>query len=111
MDKEEFKFSDKKIPIERKDKIDSSYKIKSYNVKLKFMEERKIPQRDIDDALTHFFNLNNVISKKTKNSISKIIYSQKDRILIIITHSGKDIIVNRDRLIRDYGWFFFIEKS
>ncbi|MBA7622611.1 hypothetical protein ES703_29989 [subsurface metagenome] len=27
MDKEEFKFSDKKIPIERKDEIDSSYKI------------------------------------------------------------------------------------
>ncbi len=54
MDKEEFKFSDKKIPIERKDEIDSSYKIKSYNVKLKFMEERKIPQRDINDALTHF---------------------------------------------------------
>ena len=110
MDKEEFKFSDKKIPIERKDEIDSSYKIISYNLKLKFMEKRKIPQREIKDLLNHFFNTNKVISRKTKNSISKIIYSQKDRILIVITHSGNDIIVNRDRLSRDYGWFFFIEK-
>ncbi len=111
MYKEEFKFLDKTIELEKREELDSSYKIKSYNVKLKFMEERKIPQRDINDLLTHFFNINKFISKKTKNSISKIIYSQKDRILILITPSGKDIILNRDRLSRDYGWFFFIEKS
>ncbi|MFW9999297.1 MAG: MBL fold metallo-hydrolase [Candidatus Hodarchaeota archaeon] len=75
------------------------------------MEEKKIPQRNLNDVLTHFFNINKNISNKTKNSISKIIYSQNDRILILITHFGKEIILNRDRLIKDYGWFFFIEKS
>ncbi|MEE9379572.1 MAG: MBL fold metallo-hydrolase [Candidatus Lokiarchaeia archaeon] len=111
MDKEEFKFLDKTIELEKRDELSSSYKITSYKAKLKFMEERKIPQREIKDVLSHFFNINKFISKKTKNSISKIIYSQKDRILILITSSGKDIILNRDRLSRDYGWFFFIEKS
>ena len=111
MDKEEFKFIDKTIELEKRDELSSSYKITSYKAKLKFMEERKIPQKAINELLPHFFNINKFISKKTKNSISKIIYSQKDRILILITHSGKDIILNRDRLSRDYGWFFFIEKS
>jgi len=111
MDKEEFKFLDKTIELEKRDELNSSYKITSYKAKLKFLEERKIPQREIKDVLSHFFNINKFISKKTKNSISKIIYSQKDRILILITPSGKDIILNRDRLSRDYGWFFFIEKS
>ena len=111
MDKEEFKFLDKTIELEKRDELNSSYKITSYKAKLKFMEERKIPQREIKDVLSHFFIVNKFISKKTKNSISKIIYSQKDRILILITSSGKDIILNRDRLSRDYGWFFFIEKT
>ncbi len=108
---EEFKFSTKTILIEKKEDISSSYKIKAYNTKLKFMEERKIPQKPINDVLNELFLKNNYISNNTKNSISKIIYSQKTRILILITNSGKDIIINRDRLVRDFGWFFFIQKS
>ncbi len=107
---EEFKFSDKTITIERKEEVNSSYKIKSYNSKLKMIEERKIPQKSIDDVINHFFHKNKNISNKTKNSITKIIYCQKDRIIILTTSHGKEIILNRDRLIRDYGWFFFIEK-
>ena len=45
MDKEEFKFLDKTIPTEKKEKLDSSFKIKSYKIKLKFMEDKKIPQK------------------------------------------------------------------
>jgi predicted metal-dependent RNase len=111
MSKEEFKFSEKKILIEKREEISSSYKINAYKTKLKLMEERKIPQKDIKELINHFFNKNNYISNKTKTSISKIIYAQKDKILILITHSGKDILVNRDKLVRDYGWFFFISKT
>ncbi|MCK4285456.1 MAG: MBL fold metallo-hydrolase [Candidatus Lokiarchaeota archaeon] len=107
---EEFKYSTKKILVEKKEDISSSYKIKSYTAKLKFMEERKIPQRPIKDVLNGLFLKNRYISNKTRNSIVKIIYSQKTRILILITNSGNEIITNRDRLIRDYGWFFFVEK-
>ncbi|UCD01991.1 MAG: MBL fold metallo-hydrolase [Promethearchaeota archaeon] len=108
---EEFKFIDKKILLEKREEISSSFKINAYKTKLKFMEEKKIPQKDIKDVLYNFFNKNRYISNKTKNSISRVIYSQKDRILILITHHGKEVITNRDSLIRDYGWFFFIEKS
>lgn len=108
---EEFNFSDKKIPIEGREDISSSFKINTYKTKLKLMEDKKIPQKNIKEVINHFFNKNREISNKTKNAISKIIYCQKVRILILITQYGKEIIVKRDRLIRDYGWFFFIEKS
>ncbi|MFX1389741.1 MAG: MBL fold metallo-hydrolase [Promethearchaeota archaeon] len=107
---EEFKFSDKDIVIEQKEKLDASFKIKSYRVKLKIMEESNIPQMKINDVLNSLFYKNKSISNKTKNSISKIIFSQKDRIIILITPLGKDIIKNRDRLIRNYGWFFYISE-
>ncbi|MFX1454395.1 MAG: MBL fold metallo-hydrolase [Promethearchaeota archaeon] len=74
------------------------------------MEERKIPQKPIKSVLEGLFHKDNFISKKTKNSIFKIIYSQVFRIIILITHSGKEIIANRDKLIKEYGWFFFVEK-
>lgn len=108
---EEFNFSDKKILLEKREDIGSSYKIIVYKNKLKFMEDKKIPQKDIKNVLNHFFNKNRNISNRTKNSISKIIYSHKAKILILITHVGKDIIENRDKLIKEYGWFFFIIKS
>jgi len=107
----EFSFLDKKIIVTEKEEIDSSYKIKSYNQKLKFMENRKIPQKPIFEVLNHFFLKNKYISEKSKKSITEIIHCPKDKILIIITKSGKDIIWNRDKLIRDYGWFFFIAKT
>ena len=111
MDKEEFKFLDKTIPTEKKEKLDSSFKIKSYKIKLKFMEDKKIPQKKINDVLNHLFIKDRIISNKTKSLISKIIYSENDRIIIIIAPNGKDIIRNRDMLIRNYGWFFFISET
>ncbi|MFW9781050.1 MAG: MBL fold metallo-hydrolase, partial [Candidatus Heimdallarchaeota archaeon] len=67
--------------------------------------------KEIKSVLNHFFSKNKTISHKTKKSISKIVYSKKDRIIIILTPYGKDIIINRDRLTKEYGWFFFISKS
>jgi len=110
MNTEELKFLDKKILLEKREDISSSYKINAYKTKLKFMEDKKIPQKDIKNVLNHFFSKNRNISNRTKNSISKIIYSQKAKILVLITNAGKQIIENRDRLIKDYGWFFFVLK-
>ncbi|MFW9820129.1 MAG: MBL fold metallo-hydrolase [Candidatus Thorarchaeota archaeon] len=75
------------------------------------MEDNKIPQKDIFAVLNHLFFKDKFISMKTKNSISKIIYSRTDRIIVIITPDGKDIIRNRDKLVRNYGWFFFISEN
>ncbi|MFW9821953.1 MAG: MBL fold metallo-hydrolase [Candidatus Thorarchaeota archaeon] len=107
---EEFDYLTKKIPIENREEISSSYKINAYKLKLKFMEERKIPQKPIKAVLESLFLKDKSISKKTKNSISKIIYSQVVRIIILITQSGKEIIANRDKLIKEFGWFFYVEK-
>ena len=86
MNIEELKFLDKKILLEKREDISSSYKINAYKTKLKFMEDKKIPQKDIKNVLNHFFSKNRNISNRTKNSISKIIYSQKAKILILVTN-------------------------
>ena len=110
MKTEEFNFLNKKILIEKRDEVDSHYKISSYKNKLDLMEEKKIPQKPIIDILNHFFLKNKLVSDKTKKSISKIIYSHKDKIIILITKSGREIIWKRDKLIHEYGWFFFVSK-
>jgi len=108
---EEFKFLEKTITLEEKEELNPSFKIRSYQDKLNYMKQKNIPQKPINEVIEHLFLRNNIISKKTKRSISKIIYSKKDRIIITITKLGKDIIYNRDKLIQNYGWFFYITKS
>jgi len=107
---EEFKFLEKAIELEKREEIGSSYKIKSYNEKMKLMESKEIAQKPIKDVLNHLFTENEEITTKTKNSISKIIYSPNDRIIILITNSGQDIIWKRNKLIHSYGWFFYVSK-
>ncbi|MFX1256353.1 MAG: MBL fold metallo-hydrolase [Promethearchaeota archaeon] len=111
MSKEEFKFSNKSILLEKREELGNSYKIKSYNKKLKLMEEKNIPQKEINQVIDHLFNHNTLISKKTKSNISKIIYSENDRIIVTITKFGKEFIWNRDKFIRTYGWFFFVSDN
>ena len=107
---EEFKFLEKAIELEKRDEIGSSYKVRSYSEKMKLMESKEIPQKPIRDVLNHLFTENEEITAKTKNSISKIIYSPSDRIIILITSSGQDIIWKRNKLIYSYGWFFYVSK-
>jgi len=111
MSLEEFIFLKKSIPIVKKEELSSSYKVRSYNTKLKSMEENKIPQKPIQEVLSHLFLENKVISERTKKSISKIIFCIKDRIIIPITKQGKEIIIARDKLIKNYGWFFFVSAT
>ena len=106
----EYTFQDKNIEIKELEELDSSLKIKSYEKKLKMMNERKIPLKPIKEVIEHFFLKNQLISKKTKNSISKIFYCENERIILLVTSRGMDVIWNRDKLIRKYGWFFYIIK-
>ncbi len=107
----EFVFLKKSIPIVKKKELRASYKVRSYTTKLKSMEENKIPQKPIEEVLSHLFSENKVISEKTKKSISKVIYCIKDRIIIPITKYGREIITARDKLIKNYGWFFFVSET
>ncbi|TES99708.1 MAG: MBL fold metallo-hydrolase [Promethearchaeota archaeon] len=107
---EEFKFLEKAIELEKREELSSVYKVRSYSEKLKLMESKEIPQKPIRDVLNHLFTENKEISTKTKNSISKIIYSPNDRIIILNTPLGQDIIWKRNKLIYSYGWFFYVSK-
>ena len=111
MDKVEYKFSDKAIILEEVDTVSSSYKINIYKDKIEYMEKRSILQKPIMEVINHLFSEDTLISEKTKNSISKVIHCSKDKIIILITSSGKDIIWNRDKLINQYGWFFFVAEQ
>ncbi|MBD3338373.1 MAG: MBL fold metallo-hydrolase [Candidatus Lokiarchaeota archaeon] len=103
---------EKEISLEKGEELSSSYKIRSYDQKLKYMESKNISQKSIKEVVEHFFSeKNDIISEKTKKSIQHIIFSPQDRMIIVITKSGKEIIWNRDKLIDQYGWYFFIAKS
>ena len=110
MDIEEFKFLEKAIELEKREELGSAYKVRSYAENMKLMESKEIPQKAITEVLNHLFTENKEISIKTKNSISKIIYSPKDRIIILNTPLGQDIIWKRNKLIYLYGWFFYVSK-
>ena len=111
MEKKEFKFSDRTIILEEVETLSSSYKIKIYKDKILYMEKRSILQKPIMEVINHFFSEDTIISEKTKNSVSKLIHCSNDKIIILITVSGKDIIWNRDKLINEYGWFFFVAEQ
>ncbi len=107
---EEFKFLEKVIELEKREELASSYKVRSYSEKMKLMESKEIPQKPIKEVLNHLFTKNEEITAKTKSSISKIIYSPNNRIIILITTLGQDIIWKRNKLIFTYGWFFYVSK-
>ena len=109
MEKKFYRFEDKEIETIEENKLEISYKIKSYNQKKKYMEEEKIEQKPIESVIEDFFSKNNsLISKPTKKSITKIIYKFSERIIVIESSQGRDIIWNRNTLIDKYGWFFFL---
>ena len=56
MDEMEFKFLDKTIIIEDVETLNSSYKIKIYKDKLRYMEKRSILQKPIMEVINHFFS-------------------------------------------------------
>ncbi len=104
---EEFKVFNKSISLEEKSDLNSIYKIKSFEQKLKQIEAQKIPQKPIKDVLNHLIVKNNLLSKKTKESFKKVKYSKSERLVILFTNSGNEVIWNREKLIKEYGWYFY----
>ncbi len=107
----EFIFESEKIPIEEVKQVDSSYKIHSYTLQRKKMEKEGIDLAPIEKVLDDFFNKESTIKKAVKKSISKIFYCLEDRIIILLTNMGKEIIWHRNDLIKKYGWFFFVSNK
>jgi len=111
MEKESIEYNDQTIKIKEKDQLSSSFKVRSYREKLELMEKEKIKQQPIEELIEHFFSKkNDIISESILRSIKNIIYSEKDRIIIIESSHGKEIIWKREELVKKYGWFFFVTK-
>ncbi|MBD3214477.1 MAG: MBL fold metallo-hydrolase [Candidatus Lokiarchaeota archaeon] len=112
MEKESINYHNQTIAIQAKHQLSSSFKVRSYKEKLELMEENNIEQEPIEDVLDDFFSEHNkIISESTLRSITTIIYSKKDRIIIIESSHGKEIIWKREELVKKYGWFFFVTKQ
>ncbi len=112
MEKKLFNFNDHEVETLEENNLEISFKVTSYNQNLELMEKKKIEQKRIDEVIEDFFSENNsLISKATKNSINKIIYNKKERIIVIETSKGRDIIWSRTKLVERYGWFFFITNK
>jgi len=107
----EFKFSNKTIAIEEIEDLGSKFKIKYYKQKIKKIEGSNKPQIPISEVLNDLFLKSKIISLKVKNSIFKIFYSSKDKIIIVITNFGNEFIWYREKLIQKYGWFFYVFKN
>ena len=111
MVEEEFKFFDHSIVLEAREKVKPSYKINIYKKQYQYIVKHQIPQTPIKDVMKHFFFDNNIVSNEIKKSISKIIYNQSDKLIILITSSGKELIYKRNELINQYGWFFYVTDN
>ncbi|MBD3194531.1 MAG: MBL fold metallo-hydrolase [Candidatus Lokiarchaeota archaeon] len=112
MSKTSITYSNNSIQVIKKENLSSSFKIRSYKQKIEQMNKNNIPQKPINEVIEYLFSdQDDIISDKTKKTISKIVYNQDDRIIIIESTHGKEFIWNRDKLVNQYGWFFFITKS
>ena len=111
MVEKEFKFFDHTIILEGREKIKASYKINIYKKQYQYMIKNRIPQKPIQDVLKDLFFVGNTISSEIKKSISKIIYSETDKLIVLITDSGKEFINKRNELVNQYGWFFYVIDS
>lgn len=111
MEKESINYNDQTIKIQEKHQLSSSFKVRSYKEKLELMEKEGIKQKPIEEVIEDFFSKkNDIISESTLRSIKNIIYSEKERIIIIESSHGKEIIWKREELVKKYGWFFFVTK-
>lgn len=111
MEKKSIEYKNQTIEINKKHQLSSSFKVRSYKERIEMMEKENIKQKSIDEVLEDFFSENNnIIADSTLRSISKIVYSEKDKIIIIESKHGKEIIWKREELVKKYGWFFFVTK-
>ncbi|TXT66922.1 MAG: hypothetical protein BAJALOKI1v1_240018 [Promethearchaeota archaeon] len=112
MEKDSVQFEDHAIKIIEGEKLEASFKVRSYQQSLSYMEEKEITQKPIEEVLESFFSDNlKIISNPTKKSIKKVIYYENARLIILESKQAREIIWNRDDLVKKYGWFFFITKK
>jgi Cft2 family RNA processing exonuclease len=84
------------------------YKTKEYFKYLKRIKSKKILQKPIKEVLDDFFLKNENIPLKEKNSIAKIIYYEEEKVIVVKSLIGDKMYENLDKMVDQYGWYFYI---
>jgi len=112
MENKSIEFENNSVKVVEGKRLHPSFKVRSYKENLKTMEQKNIPQKPIEEVLNSFFSENlKIISKSTKKSISQIVYYKEERLIILESKHAREVIWNREQLIKKYGWFFFVTKK
>ncbi|GAG86316.1 unnamed protein product, partial [marine sediment metagenome] len=106
--RETFPFGEISIPLKEKENMRSLYHNKEYFQYLKLINSSNIPQKPIKDVLNDLFFKNEDIPLKEKKSIRKIIYYQKERVIVVKSLIGDMMYEQLKGLVKKYGWYFYI---
>ncbi|MHA1933465.1 MAG: MBL fold metallo-hydrolase, partial [Promethearchaeota archaeon] len=105
---EEYTFKDSIIPVKEKVNMRSLYQTKEYRQYLKLIKSHNISQRSAKDVIDDFFNKDNLVPIEEKKGIRKIIYYQKEKVMVIKSLIGDEMYENLEKLVKKYGWYFYI---
>ena len=86
----------------------SLYKTKEYRNYFNLIKTQKIEQKPLKDILKDFFLYNKKIPKLEKDSIKKINYYYKEKVVVIKSLIGDKMYENLEELVKKYGWYFYI---
>jgi len=103
-----YKFDDTIIELEEKQNMRSLYHTKEYFQYFKFIKSSNIPQMDIFEVLNHFFQQNKLVPFKEKKAIKKLIYYNKEKVIVVKSLIGDKMYEHLKELVKIYGWYFYI---
>jgi len=84
------------------------YRTKEYNQYLKLIKSKQVPQMSIRDVLEDLFFKDELVPSEEKEGIRKIIYYQKEKVIVIKSLIGDKMYENLENLVGKYGWYFYI---
>jgi Cft2 family RNA processing exonuclease len=106
--RDEYLFNESTIPLKQKENMRTLYHTKEYNHYLKMIKTKQIPQESIKNVLDDLFLKNKMVPAEEKKGIKKIIYYQKEKVIVIKSLIGDEMYENLENLVKKYGWYFYI---
>ncbi|MHA2050015.1 MAG: MBL fold metallo-hydrolase [Promethearchaeota archaeon] len=105
---QDFKYNDLLIRLKQKENMRALYRSKEYIQYFKLIKSKQIPQIPINDVLNDFFFKEKLVPADEKRGIKKIIYYDKEKVIVIKSLIGDEMYANLERLVKKYGWYFYI---
>ncbi len=106
--KEKYKVKGFEIELLEKENMRSLYHTREYFQYNQIIKSNNIPQKPINDVLKNFFINDRSVPLKEKQSIRRMIYYRKERVIVVKSLIGDKMYENLESLVRQYGWYFYI---